>query len=72
MTHRDAMNAEALALIQRADQDTLDFALKLLKLGKASSGFNMALKTATTPGKEAPPIEVIKALVNEWARKEGL
>lgn len=72
MTHRDAINAEAIALIQRADSDTLGFALKLLKLGASSLGFNAALKAATPSGEEAPPIEVIKALVNEWAKKEGL
>lgn len=72
MTHRDAMNTESIDLIQRADSDTLGFTLKLLKLGASSPGFNAALKKATTPGEEVPPIAVIKALVNEWARKEGL
>lgn len=72
MTKRECMEVEALSLIQRADPDKIKTLLKLLKLGVSSPGFMAAFAEATPPGKEHPPAEVINALVNEWAEKEGL
>lgn len=72
MTKRECMEVEALSLIQRADPDTIKTLLKLLKLGVRSSGFKAAFAGATPPGEKHPPIDVLKALLDEWSRKECL
>lgn len=72
MTKREYMETEALSLIQQADPDKIKTLLKLLKLVVSSPGFMAAFAKATPPGKEHPPVDVINALVNEWAEKEGL
>lgn len=72
MDERECMKTEALGLIQRADTNTINVLVKLLKLGTSSPGFMKAFAAATPPGEECPPVDVIKVLVNEWAEKEGL
>lgn len=63
---------EFIYLLTRADADTIAWIEKCLILCSESSGFNAAFKEATPPGGEYPPPDIMKALVNEWAEKEGL
>lgn len=69
---RECSKAEVLTLFQKADPDTKKVVLKLLELGESSPGFMAAFAEATPPGEEHPPVDVAKALVDEWSRKECL
>lgn len=63
---------EFLEAYKRATPDSQSMAVKILTMGTSSPGFIQAVKEATPPGEEMPPLDVLKALVDEWAEREGL
>ena len=62
---------ELLEMILHADDKQLRMLEKLVKLHKYSPGYMAAMEAATPPGEVSPPAEVIIALTDEWAEKEG-
>lgn len=68
MTKRE----EFIERLMRADTDTFMQAYRLLFLFVNSDGFKVAFDEATPAGEELPPVDVMKALVKEWTKKEGL
>lgn len=71
MAKRENALEEFMELLKGASTDKLVWVHKLLLLYRCP-GFTAALKEATPPGEETPPLDVINALVDEWAEKEGL
>lgn len=72
MTKRESQVAEFAELLKKADAEQIAWIKKCMLLFINSSGFNDAFEKATPPGEECPPADVMKALVNEWAEREGL
>lgn len=67
-----AQERELLDLIAKATPEIVDLTIKYMTLIILDNGFDEAVTAATPPGEKIPPLDVLRKLVDEWAKKEGL
>lgn len=72
MMAKTAQEMEFINRISTASPRTVDLVLKFMVLSTLDNGFTEAVKKATPPGEQIPPLDVLRKLVDEWAKKEGL
>ena len=71
MTAKTDERQEFISCLGNATPDTIDLLMKLFVLGTLD-GFGEAVVEATPPGQDAPPLPVLRKLVDEWAERKGL
>lgn len=54
--------------VSTASPETVDLVLKFMVLSTLNHGFSEAVKEATPPGEQIPPLDVLREIVDEWAR----